>query len=199
MVRGRATCQQQCPSPRPAQPHAQRSFLSLCFLQWEERAQGWHPVTQHCGWFVGAPTLDSPHVWKGWIPKGSAGITYWKLWLKWRRKEVPSSWFQTLGSIQLQLESKEAHNQHLDFGELNSYQQSLSSSGFVYLKNRSMALSDPGIWQGEICLNWVPKWKVLLDLEPLLPTFKQKSWALVSLAVDHGSLSLQTRKLIWEN
>lgn len=42
------------------------------------------------------------------------------------------------GSIQLHLESRDAHNQHLDLCKLNSYQQSLSSNGFAYLKNRSM-------------------------------------------------------------
>lgn len=59
---------------------------------------------------------------------------------------------------QLQLESKEAHNQPWILVNW-FYQQSLSSSGFVYLKNRSMALSDPRIWHGEICLNLGPQMK----------------------------------------
>ena len=132
------------PHPQACTDHGQRSFQSLCFLQSEERAQGWH---QSLSTVVG---LWEPLLWihpmceRDESQKGSTGITYWKLWLKWRGKEVPSSWFQTLVSIQLQLESRDAHDQHLDLGELNSYQQSLNSKGFAYIKKRSMHCQSQG-------------------------------------------------------
>lgn len=64
---------------------------------------------------------------------------------------------------------------------------------------RSMAQSDPGIWQGAGLSKLGPQVRRRARPGASSAHTKQKSWTIAPPAVDHGSLLLPIRKLIWEN
>lgn len=139
-VREMATCLPYCPHSRLEQHQAERSPLSLQFLQWEKRAQEWHLVTySNVGHFVEAPTLVLPHR----DSKGLYSLQTLGIWL-WHRKG---------GELQT--------NQHSDLGRPSSYLQKPISS-----PNRWLCYSaEPSQWCSLIrelsgvqsCLIWVLK------------------------------------------
>lgn len=138
-IKGTSTYYPHCPSP--STHHAERSLLSLQFLQWEERAYGWHPDCQHYGSLCGSPYC-------GLTPQGSQ----------------ENLWDSTTGSLRWRREYRLPKTSNR--GSVDKVPTYRSQPAVLFICKPSLVAQFEELAKYSFCLIQSPKWGTLPFLEP---------------------------------